>query len=177
MPTDCDVPLPLASAACNRILLEQGVTALGQLSCGQYGDARARHSSVGAQFRHILDHYAALFDGMAGGRVNYDARVRDRTLEQDPAAAVAAARCWIAALEGLDSNAADRRLLVHTDSGGGPAAPDWRESTVGRELQFLASHTVHHFALIKLLLEWHDVALDDEFGMAPSTRAHMAATR
>jgi len=177
MPTDCDAPLPLASAACNRILLEQGVTALGQLSCEQYGDARARHSSVGAQFRHILDHYAALFAGLATGRVDYDSRARDRTLEEDPAAAADAARAWMVALEGLDAAAGDRRLLVQTDSGGGPGAPDWRESTVGRELQFLASHTVHHFALIKLLLEWHDVALDDDFGMAPSTRAHMAATR
>jgi uncharacterized damage-inducible protein DinB len=177
MPADRYVPFRLASAECNRTLLEQGAAALERLSCEQYSGARARHSSVGAQFRHILDHYAALFEGIARGRVNYDARERDRTLEQDPAAAVAAARCWIVALEGLDAGVADRHLVVHSDSGDGPGALDWRESTVGRELQFLASHTVHHFALIKLLLEWHTVALDDEFGMAPSTRAHMAATR
>jgi hypothetical protein len=45
-------------------------------------------------------------------------------------------------------------------------------------LQFLCSHTVHHFALIKLLLDGTGVDLAPEFGVAPSTLAyHRTALR
>ena len=53
--------------------------------------------------------------------------------------------------------------------------PDWRPSSVGRELQFLVSHTVHHYALIRLLLEDHGIYAGEEFGVAPSTLAHQRA--
>lgn len=166
----------LPAAEGSRALLKQGIRTLGRLSPTQYAGVRGGHSSAGAQFRHILDHYAALFEGMRDGRVNYDARRRDPAIEHDPAAAAAEAQRWINALEDLDVADAARRVLVHSDSGGGPDCADWRESSVGRELQFLTSHTVHHYALIKLLLEWHGVVLDRDFGMAPSTRAHLAGT-
>jgi len=167
----------LPAAEGSRALLQQGIRVLGRLSTTQYGGARGGHSSAGAQFRHILDHYAALFQGMRDGRVNYDARRRDPAIEHDPAAAAAEAQRWIYALNELDVSDGERRVLVHSDSGGGPDCADWRESSVGRELQFLTSHTVHHYALIKLLLEWHGVSLEDDFGMAPSTRAHLAGAR
>lgn len=167
----------LPAADGSRILLQQGIRTLGQLSVRQYAGARDGHSSAGAQFRHILDHYAALFVGICEGRVNYDARRRDRAIEHDPSVAAAEAQHWINALGQLDVRDGERRLLVHSDSGGGPDCADWRESSTGRELQFLTSHTVHHYALIKLLLEWHGVSLDRDFGMAPSTRAHLAGTR
>jgi len=169
-------PVSLPSAQGNRALLQQGVAAIGRLSAEQYGVARPGASSVGAQFRHILDHYAALFGGLPSRRVNYDARQRDRALEVDQVAAAAAARQWIGALDTLKAASGNLQLTVQSDSGGGPDHPDWRESSLGRELQFLASHTVHHYALIKLLLEGHGVRLDDDFGMAPSTRAHLAGT-
>jgi uncharacterized damage-inducible protein DinB len=167
----------LPEADGSRILLQRGIRALGQLSATQYAGARDGHSSAGAQFRHILDHYAALFEGIGEGRVNYDARRRDRAIEHDPSAAALDAQRWIEALDQLDVAHGKRRVLVHSDSGGGPDCADWRESSIGRELQFLTSHTVHHYALIKLLLEWHGVSLDRDFGMAPSTRAHLAGTR
>ena len=167
----------LPAAQGSRILLQQGIRTLGQLSATQYAGARDGHSSAGSQFRHILDHYAALFDGIREGRVNYDARRRDRAIEHDPSVAAAEAQRWINALDQLEVPDGEHRLLVHSDSGGGPDCSDWRESSIGRELQFLASHTVHHYALIKLLLEWHGVSMDRAFGMAPSTRAHLAGTR
>jgi len=46
-----------------------------------------------------------------------------------------------------------------------PVAP----SSVKRELQFLVSHTLHHYALIALQLKQQDQPVQPGFGMAPST--------
>jgi uncharacterized damage-inducible protein DinB len=43
---------------------------------------------------------------------------------------------------------------------------------VGRELQFLASHTLHHYALIAALLRLQGVEPGEEFGVAPGTLEH-----
>jgi len=48
----------------------------------------------------------------------------------------------------------------------------WVFSNLARELQFLASHTVHHYALIALTLTALGVPVDADFGMAPSTLRH-----
>ena len=48
----------------------------------------------------------------------------------------------------------------------------WASSTIERELQFLASHTVHHFTVIALLLRLDGVEVDADFGVAPSTLHH-----
>jgi hypothetical protein len=53
-----------------------------------------------------------------------------------------------------------------TDTG---LADPFLMSSVGRELQTLSSHTIHHFALIGMTLLAHGVAVDPDFGMAPST--------
>ncbi|MFW6292999.1 MAG: hypothetical protein ACOC7V_11860 [Spirochaetota bacterium] len=41
------------------------------------------------------------------------------------------------------------------------------DSTVERELAMLASHTVHHYAIIALILRIQDVPVPEEFGVAP----------
>ncbi len=58
---------------------------------------------------------------------------------------------------------------------GGAEAEQWSHSTVRRELQFLLSHTVHHFALIAVLLERFEIAVPDDFGIAPSTLKYWQA--
>jgi hypothetical protein len=45
---------------------------------------------------------------------------------------------------------------------------------VARELQFLQSHTVHHYAVIHLMLLQQGIRPDPEFGVAPSTLRHEA---
>ncbi len=45
----------------------------------------------------------------------------------------------------------------------------WATSSVERELQFLRSHTVHHFALIAVILRLSGLEPGEEFGVAPST--------
>lgn len=175
MHTEAPIDSTLPAAQGNHLLLLQGLEVLETLPRDAYGLPVRGHSPVGAQFRHVLEHYEAFFAGLPAGRVDYDARPRDASLESDPMAAARAARQWCTALLDLSPAQGDAPLLVQTDSGAGPDVPDWRASTVGRELQFLASHTTHHFALIALLLEFQGWGTPPGFGVAPSTRAYLAA--
>lgn len=159
----------------NRHFLEQGIALLETLTDAAYAAPYRGHSPMGAQYRHVLEHYQSLLDGLAAGCVNYDARARDARLETDRRFALATTRDLLARLATLPL-VTDPALVVHLDSGGG-AAPDWRASSLGRELQFLASHTVHHYALIALLLEGLGEPVPDDFGVAPSTLAYRLAGR
>ena len=63
-----------------------------------------------------------------------------------------------------------RELAVKTDTGSEiDAAQAWTRSTGRRELQFLLSHTIHHYALIAVICNHLGVPLDPAFGVAPST--------
>ena len=161
-------------ARANAALLRQGVEALGQMGAAHFlTSARPDASPIGAHFRHVLEHYHAFLEGLEEGRVDYDARPRDRRLEEDPDLAVAAAEQVVVRLEELAGRPRWRQLFINSASEAGAAdAHDWTASTVGRELAFLLSHTIHHYALIRLLAYDHGVRLDADFGVAPSTLKH-----
>jgi hypothetical protein len=168
--------LSLSAVRGNLRFIEQGIALLDQLSAADYATpARLGWAPVGSQFRHILDHYRCFLLGQREGRINYDARLRDRRIETDPLEAAQVARVIAEALGDIHVEDGDRPVMVQMDCGGNDGVPDWRPSTLGRELQFLVSHTVHHFALIKLLLEDRGIDAGEEFGTAPSTLAYQAS--
>jgi hypothetical protein len=92
-------------------------------------------------------------------------------MEIDRRLALATVLGLIGDLERITDVVAGREILVSARSAGDSSEPDWSRSTIKRELQFLVSHTVHHFAIIKPLLLRDGVAVDDRFGVAPSTLA------
>ena len=51
----------------------------------------------------------------------------------------------------------------------------WSRSTLDRELRFIQSHTIHHFALIGWMLRALGVRIPEDFGLAPSTRSYWAS--
>ena len=164
-------------AADNVHYLQQAMDLVGRLSDGAY--AQTGHalfnSGVGGHLRHCLDHYANFLQGLPGGRVDYDTRARDTQVEKDRQRAIAMMRDLVAGLRALQDQDGDRRIHVKMDCGddGDPSAW-WTESTVRRELQFLLSHTVHHFALIALILRIQGVQTGADFGVAPSTLRYQA---
>lgn len=131
---------------------------------------------VGPHLRHVIEHYEALVAGRSVGEVDYDRRPRDRTLEQSPALA----RRRIAALRRalLDGSSLDPEepLLVFTLGGLEGQWPLATASTLGRELIFLASHAVHHAALLREHLQRQGSRLPPQFGVAPATLAHARST-
>lgn len=128
-------------------------------------------SPVGVHVRHLIDHYQAFFTGLPEGRIDYDQRQRQTAMETDRQLALATVLGLARDLERIDEAMGMREVMVSSRSAGDSSEPDWSRTTIKRELQFLVSHTVHHFALIKPLLQREGVTLDEQFGYAPSTLA------
>jgi uncharacterized damage-inducible protein DinB len=130
---------------------------------------------VGSQVRHCIDFYECLLYGLENGdRVDYAARGRNRELETNRAAAADRLRQLADRLATIDPASLERRLEVRSEQPV-PEIPEWCGSTLHRELQFLVSHTVHHYALIVALLSRLGYELQTEhadFGIAPSTLVH-----
>jgi len=158
----------------NLIVLRQAVDVLTRLDDDTYasGGAASGVSPVGVHFRHVFEHYRAFLTGLATDEIDYDARQRHVPLETERARAIAAALGLAADLGRLPAELADRPVRVTLRSvAGNDGAPDWSQSSLKRELQFLVSHSVHHYALIKELLRRSGFDAGDEFGVAPSTIA------
>lgn len=127
---------------------------------------------IGPHLRHVVEHYETLLAGLEHGVVDYDNRDRDRRLECDPALAQARCETLAAAyLQRLDQPWPES-VVVAFDGG---VAGDERfvsPSTPLRELLFVAGHAVHHYALLRLVLEQQRVMLPAWTGKAPSTIRH-----
>ena len=122
---------------------------------------------IGGHVRHCLDHVSALLTGTRTGLCAYDRRARGTTVET----------CRLAAIHCiLDLEADLLRLDCHfevpvdveaqVDAGGAFLVT---ASTVGRELMFVISHTIHHHALIARLLDERAIGMGPRFGLAPAT--------
>lgn len=158
-------------------LLEQGCDVAARTSPDEWTapDASFRNSSLGQHFRHALDHVAALVDGLESGRIDYDARRRDPAIEAQPEAAVAFARRLCESLAELGARHPETTALVVRSSCRCDEIVGEGGSTFGRELQFLVSHTVHHFAIMGSICHRLGMETSGDFGMAPSTLKHRQA--
>jgi uncharacterized damage-inducible protein DinB len=151
-------------------LLWQLASVIGGLTDAQYRAERAREvsGSIGGHVRHCLDHVEALVTGIPVGKVNYDSRRRGTAVETSREAALAEIQRLVADVECMSSHVLSRPLEVlgALDTNGAHlTAP----SSVARELAFVVSHTIHHLAVVALLLHGLGVAVPPRFGYAPST--------
>lgn len=160
----------------NLELLLQGVDLLGRIGDDIYrGEGSQSETSyqVGPHLRHCIDAYGCLISGLPERRVDYDARRRSADVENERQAGSAALAGLHADLERLADQDPHTELRIKVDTpSDAPGA--WSRSTLRRELQFLVGHTVHHFALIALILRRQGIEPGREFGVAPSTLLHWA---
>ena len=154
--------------------LGQAAALLERLEDGLYGQGVEQFygSSMGGHLRHCLEHYQSFLAGVGGGKVDYDDRRRDVRIETSTAVALQTLHEVEAALREALDRGLPEGLLVKMDCG--LSEIEWQPSTVGRELQFLVSHTVHHFAMIGGICQKLGVPMEDGFGVAPSTLRHRA---
>lgn len=126
-----------------------------------------RSGSVGSHVRHCLDHVRALEEAIASGEICYDHRSRGTAVERDPMAGVQELKAAADRVLRLREDTLDRPLRFRgaLDEHGAAIAG---LSSVGRELAFVVSHTIHHAATIGVLVS-HRVELPDRFGYAPTT--------
>lgn len=145
------------------------------------GDAYTRRqggpdgASLGAHYRHVLDHFLCLIEGIQNGEVNYDRRGRSPELENSVDAALFATEDLIEEFRALPSEIWQRECTVMYSIGYGESAAQTVPSNLARELMFAVGHAIHHFAILKLLCASMSVALPYEFGVAPSTLKHLEA--
>jgi len=134
---------------------------------------RGQHS-IGKHVRHVIDHYLT-FLGLAGNgadeALDYEQRQRDVALEEDRESAIHCLVGLARELSGILRDKPVKPLVLNHNSEG---HHQLFSSSVGRELVFLANHTVHHMAIIGLLAEQAGQQVDESFGVNPSTLRYWA---
>ena len=155
----------------NIYVLKQGLDLLGQLDDHLYVSVKQPFfkSGVGTHFRHCLDSYDCFLTGVEEGRIDYDLRARDALIETDRAVAIAKTEAIIGGLQTLSITDGRTPLLVKLETAPDQEAASWGDSSLMRELQFLMSHTIHHYAIVAVLLRLQGFDPGQEFGVAPST--------
>jgi hypothetical protein len=153
-------------------LLRQGIELLHSLDERAYPQVKHPFSEhgIGSHFRHCVDFYRAFLQGVQTGWINYDDRERDSRIGQNHCLAIEKLETIIRQLEELSG--IDNQMVVSVrleDARDGADSRSWSCSSVMRELQSLVSHTVHHYALIGLMMQLNGFAIPPEFGVAPST--------
>lgn len=144
--------------------LERGAAIALALDADTYRDARGHPGSIGSHIRHDLEMVECFLNGLAGFVIDYSSRRRDAAVENDPSAAAAKTRSLVKRL-GLVSELGSKTVFVRSETD-----PDaFHRSTVGRELEYLYSHTVHHHALIGERLKAFGIDADPDLGVALST--------
>jgi len=154
-----------AIIADNVHLLKQGTLLLRGLNDAIYSDNQSSFfdSGVGRHVRHTLDHYW-LFLSSCPDSVDYDDRARDQEVEENRVQAV---EMFQRVIDQLNEFSEDLGRPLDVQHNG-----RWSRSTIGRELQHLSNHTLHHYALIAMILRSRNVEVVEDFGVAPSTLAY-----
>jgi uncharacterized damage-inducible protein DinB len=149
-------------------LIRQGLSLLEDVDGDLYAkrEPAISSSAIGSHLRHVADYYQRFLVGLEDGSIDYDLRERDERVELDRRTGVDRLLRLIAELEALRDRDVAPSLRVKVDAAD---ESSWSASSLGRELQFLRSHTVHHFALIAVILRLNGIEPGDEFGVAPST--------
>ncbi|MEP6903063.1 MAG: hypothetical protein ABJA66_15030 [Actinomycetota bacterium] len=122
-------------------------------------------ASVGTHFRHNLDFVTNLLKGLESGKLDYNLREIDLQIETNRQYAISRFSVTVSALENLTSEKLERQILVRSET----IESLWCESSAMRELEFLQSHTIHHYALIVAKLSAYGFSVPKDFGVAPST--------
>jgi hypothetical protein len=124
--------------------------------------------SIGAQVRHALDHIAAFVAAPSTSPLSYDHRDRGTAAEGDPASALRTIFRLKTALVECSTDCLQTPLeVIAKVSPAGESVRAW--SSRGRELAFVQSHTIHHQAIIAMLLVIQGYPPPAGFGYAPST--------
>jgi len=126
-------------------------------------------SSLGGHLRHDLDHYLNFLRGLPDGPIDYETRDRDVQLETHREYAMDKIRSILGDLKtlGLDGQ---HPVAVRVEE---DKELELTQSTIRRELDFLLSHTIHHQAIISMIVRDMGLLVPEFYGVAPSTLRHI----
>ena len=153
--------------------LERGSRLIALINDAAYRQTSENTGTVGAHFRHNLDIVNRLLAGIKSGRLNYGKRERDVRIEIDRSYAI---KCYAEVVRRIRSLSVSSLADVMSVRSEVDAALRLT-SSVGREVEYVHSHTVHHHALIAEKLAAAEIDLDKNFGVAPSTLEYRAGIK
>lgn len=145
--------------------LGRAIGLIGRLSDEAFTRKNAATGSVGEHVRHNLNFVGAVLSGARLGRIDYANRVRDVRVETDRGHAAGRFAGVIRELSRMRTGDAGKEVFVASELD----ASVVHRSSLGRELEFAHSHTVHHHAMIAENLRAMGIEMDAAFGVAPST--------
>jgi len=159
-------------------VLQQGCIFLDRIGDERYGrplesPAGEKRASLGAHYRHVLDHFICLAEGIRTGQVNYDQRRRNPQVESSVTCARLVTEVLIDEFGGLSREVLQRECAVTYSVGYGETEAEAVRSNLAREVMFCVGHAIHHYAILRLLCAGVGVKLSYEFGIAPSTLKHL----
>ena len=159
-------------------VLQQGCIFLDRIGDEKYGHplespVGEKPASLGAHYRHVLDHFLCLAEGIRTGQVNYDQRRRNPQLENSVTCARLVTEGLIDELGGLSPEILQRECAVTYSVGYGETETEVVQSNLAREVMFCVGHAIHHYAILRLLRAGAGLKLPYEFGIAPSTLKHL----
>ncbi len=160
--------LPVQTAIrANLVVIRQGITLLADLGAERYTPRLplCYNASVGGHTRHIIEHYRSFLQGLEAGEIDYENRPRDSLIEHDVTYASDLLESICAQLSELGGKLSNRGLLLCAETTPGIATI----TSVMRELEFLLSHTIHHYALVAVMARLQGCEPEPSFGVAPST--------
>jgi hypothetical protein len=173
--------LTQSSSTAVRDVLQQGCVFLDRVGDETYarllgGPADEKPTApLGAHYRHVLDHFLCLAEGIRTGRVNYDERRRNPQLESSVTCARLVTEGLIDELGSLSQEVLQRECTVTYSVAYGESVEEAVSSNLAREVMFCVGHAIHHYAILRLLCAGVGVKLPHEFGVAPSTLKHLEA--
>lgn len=160
----------------NREVLGQGIALLGMLSDEQYTRVCEPWltSTIGQHIRHVVDMYLALINSVESDGeniVNYDYRQRGSRLEHHVSNGREALQQVVTWLDELKPVSAVQlsSLQIQSEISLHQSTVAILESSLLRELVFVGSHSVHHYALIRVIARHQGLTLAENFGVAPAT--------
>jgi len=157
-------------------VVEQAISLLDDISPSDYKEVLTPHftSSIGTHIRHIVDHFLALKEACGSSDINYNKRNRHNDIEHSPLAAIKEFKSITVWLNQTCSNQLlNQRVTVLTEIDISETKSTSCESTLERELVFVASHAIHHYALIRIIRKMQGKDLPEYFGYAPATITHL----
>ena len=156
-------------------VLSQGRSLLGITDSQSYRwkDSKGCGASIGMHYRHVLEHFQCLLEGLESGQIDYDHRLRSPQLEDAIDDAILTTDILMERFRTLAVDALRRECSVRYSVGGSDDKAEEARSTFAREVMFCVGHATHHYALMKPLCAQLGVDLPFEFGVAPSTLKHL----
>ncbi|MFT5880515.1 MAG: hypothetical protein ACI86X_001643 [Moritella sp.] len=151
--------------------LEQGITLLTLMTNEQYC-MRARpyvESSIGEHLRHVLDLYLALKRGSEKIIVDYDVRRRGALVEscrRTGLVELKQIKTWLLSLQPDHMN---KTIIISTAVSVVNTLTTQIKTSLLRELVFVSSHAIHHYALMNVTAKLCDFQAPENMGLAPAT--------